>query len=161
MSDFYVILGSRKYDDERVRYPIARDYRYLNAGGGKRYWQPLRHLCPGDRVFAFVGRAGYVGIATVTGQMVPAREARVNGGGLLVDQSDVDAGFKERARRYDDTTEMVVSVEWAKIVPLDDAVPVAGSLFSSPNTACELKADNPKHRQTIEAVERAFEISAR
>ena len=59
--------------DQPDRWYIARKYGFLSAGGGSRYWKPLRHLTPGNRVFAYVGGAGYVGIGRVTGEMTPAR----------------------------------------------------------------------------------------
>ena len=147
MSDFYVILGSRKYDDVRVRYPIAAKHGYLNAGGGETYWRRLQNLEQGDRVFAYVGGAGYVGIAEVTGNVMLARDARVDSGERLVDQPDIDEDFKDRACRRDDTTEWVVRVEWAKIVPVEQAVFEEG-FFASPLTACRLR-----DQRTIKAVE--------
>lgn len=163
MSDYWVILGGTTHDDARVRYPIARKYGFLNAGGGKRHWWPLRRLCRGDRVFAYVGGKGYVGIAEVTGKVMFARDATVIGGGPLVEQSDIDADFKERARRYDDTTEKVVPVKWIK-GPVDDvadAVPVTRDLFWGRHTVCLLKPDNDKHQRTIETVVRQLGPSPR
>ena len=73
--DFYVILGRAEPGDPR--WPIAHKYGFLNAGGGSWYWNPLRNLEPGHRVFAYVSGAGYVGIGRVTGKVIPARDAEV------------------------------------------------------------------------------------
>ena len=154
--DYYVILGS--VAGEPVRYQIAREHGYLNAGGGEWYWKPLRNLKPGNRVFAYVGGAGYVGIARVTGEMIPARDAKVIVGGessSLLDQTEVDDDFRDNALSDDyKRTEMVVPVEWAKVVPIDQAVPGAG-LFSSQVTACRLTDE-----RTIKTVERKLEVSS-
>lgn len=156
--DYYVILGGTTHDDMNVRYQIAHDYRYLNAGGGEWYSKPLCNLQPGDHVFAYVGGKGYVGIGRVMDEAIFAREATVGGGGLLVNQPDIDANFVERAHRRDDTTELVVRVKWAKIVSVDQAVFETG-LFSHQRTVCELKTNNPTHRRTVETVEAAFGVS--
>ena len=161
--DFYVVLGSqKKYDDVRVRYPIAAKYHYLNGGGGNWYSKGLQRLRCGDRVFAYVGRkgnaGGYVGMGQVTGEAIFARDATVQGGGLLVCQPDIDADFVDRAWRDDDTTELVVPVEWMKIVPIERAVWETG-LFSHQRTVCELKAETPRHRRTVKTVEARFGVS--
>ena len=79
--DFYVVLG--RNDPGDVRWPIASKYGFLNAGGGSWYWKPLRNLTPAKRVFAYVSGAGYVGIGRVTGEMIPARDAKVEIAGQL------------------------------------------------------------------------------
>ena len=79
--DFYVVLG--RNDPGDVRWPIASKYGFLNAGGGSWYWKPLRNLAPAKRVFAYVSGAGYVGIGRVTGEMIPARDAKVEIAGQL------------------------------------------------------------------------------
>lgn len=156
--NYYVILGGTTHDDVDVRFQIAREYGFLNAGGGEWYSKSLCRLEPGDRVFGYVGGKGYVGIGRVIDAAVLARDATVAGGGLLVDQPDIDANFVDRAHRHDDTTELVVRVEWAKIVSVDQAVSETG-LFSHQRTVCELKAEKPRHKLTVETLEREFGVS--
>lgn len=151
--DHYVILGNA---GDPVRYEVAREHGYLNAGGGAWYWKPLRNLQSGKRVFAYVGGAGYVGIADVIDEMIPARDAKVNIDGesqALLDQPEVSDDFRERALSDDpEKTEMVVPVKWIKAVQVDQAVPATG-LFSSTVTVCKLTSEH-----TIEAVETALGI---
>ncbi len=151
--DYYVILGNV---GDPVRYKAARKYGYLNAGGGMWYWRPLRNLQPGKRVFAYVGGAGYVGVAHVIGEMIPARDAMVNVDGksrALLDQPEINEDFRERAISDDpEKTEMVVPVKWIKAVQVDQAVPATG-LFSSTVTVCKLTSEH-----TIETVETALGI---
>ena len=152
--DFYVVLG-RSGDD---RWPVAQKYGLLNGGGGSWYWKPLRHLRPGHRVFAYVSGAGYVGIAEVTGEMILARDARVDVEGQSVpfaELPEVPDGYREYVLANDDleSAERVVPVQWLGIRSLDQAVRQKG-LFSSQLTACKLRDEH-----TIAAVESAFGLN--
>ena len=151
--DFYCVLG-RAEDPYPDRWSIARKYGFLTAGGGSWYWKPLRNLTPGKRVFAYVGGAGYVGIGRVTGEMEPARHARIEiNGGLqpLLDQPELRDDKWQRAASDDpERTEMVVPVEWVGTRPIEEAIWQKG-LFASQITACKLKDEN-----TIKTVESAF-----
>ncbi|MDE0235396.1 MAG: endonuclease NucS [bacterium] len=152
--DFYTVLGRV---EETHRWQVAIKYGLLNAGGGSWYWKPLRNLRPGHRVFAYVGGAGYVGIGQVTGEMIPAREAKVEINGdlqPLLDQPEPRAGWWEEAASEDpETTEMVVPVKWDGTRSLDDAVWEKG-LFASQLSACILRDE-----RTITTVVDAFGFS--
>ena len=149
--DFYMVLGRAGQTD---RWAIASKYGLLNAGGGSWYWKPLRNLTPGKRVFAYVGGAGYVGIGRVTGEMIPARDAKVEVTGQLqslLDQPELSTERWQRAASDDpEVTEMVVPVEWLATRPIDQAVREKG-LFASQVTVCKLRDEH-----TIKTVERAF-----
>ena len=153
--DFYCVLDRA---DQPERWSVARKYGLLSAGGGSRYWKPLRHLTPGKRVFAYVGGAGYVGIGRVTGEMTPARAADVEIDGQsqpLLSQPELSAEkWKNAASEDPDLTEMVVPVEWLGTRPIEDAVWERG-LFSSQHVACKLRDEN-----TIRTVESAFGLDA-
>lgn len=152
--DFYTVLGRV---EETHRWEVASKYGLLNAGGGSWYWKPLRNLRPGHRVFAYVGGAGYVGIGQVTGEMIPAREAKVEINGdlqPLLDQPEPKAGWWEDAASEDpEVTEMVVPVKWVGTRSLDDAVWEKG-LFASQLSACRLRDE-----RTITTVVDAFGFS--
>ena len=147
-----MILGRAEPGDPR--WPIAHKYGLGNAGGGSWYWKPLRNLEPGHRVFAYVSRAGYVGIGRITGKVIPARDAEVEIDGRpqpLLDQPDVSAAWKQGAASEDSqVTEMVVPVEWLAARPVEEAFWEKG-LFASQVTACKLRDTH-----TIETVESAF-----
>jgi hypothetical protein len=153
--DFYVVQGTA--GDGNDRWDIARKYGVVSAGGGSWYWKPLRNLKPGKRVFAYVGKVGYVGVGTVTGEMVPAREFKVDVEGVvstLPQAPGLPDLFASRAQSEDDeTTEMVVPVDWQVDVPLDSAVKEPG-LFASQVTACKLKDE-----RTIEVVSSSFGLA--
>ena len=153
--DFYMVLGRAGQTD---RWAIASKYGLLNAGGGEWYWKPLRNLTPGKRVFAYVGGAGYVGIGRVTGEMIPARDARVEINGqlqALLDQPELSTERWQRTASDDpEVTEKVVPVEWLATRPIDQAVREKG-LFASQVTVCKLRDDH-----TITTVERAFGLDS-
>jgi len=160
--DFYVILGKNENGDPR--WDIACEYGFLSAGGGSHFWKPLKNLTPGDRVFVYVGKAGYVGIGVVIGEMIPARDAEVGTGDrsrALLDVLDVDAAWRDSAASEDpERSDMVVKVELLESRSVDEALPASADsgLFSSPTVVCEL-GDKPKHRFTVSAVEAAFGLS--
>ena len=156
--DFYVVLG--RVDDESYRWPVASRYGVLTAGGGSRYWKPLRNLAPGHRVFAYVARAGYVGIGRVVGEMLPARDATVTVDGQSLpfrDLPEVKADWRASERIDTDDPELmevVVPVEWLAKRPLEDAFWAKG-LFALQVTCCRLRDE-----RTIAAVEAEFGIEA-
>ena len=152
--DFYVVLG--RTDKGRYRWPIAYDYGLLSAGGGSRYWTRLQNLKMGDRVFAYVARAGYVGIGIVVGEMTLARDAMVDIAGEsqpLLSQPGMNAEFKARALSDDlEIAERVVPVDWLAKRRVSDAFWEKG-MFSSRLVACGLSDAN-----TVAAVEIALGI---
>ena len=153
--DFYTILGRADAPD---RWLIAQKYSFLNAGGGSWYWKPLRHLKPGHRVFAYVGKVGYVGVGEVTGEMIAARDASVQVNGehqSLLDQPEPKKAWGERASSADpELTEMVVPVRWLDTRSLEEAVRGKG-LFASQLPACRLRDEH-----TIKTVESAFGLGS-
>lgn len=149
--DFYIVLGNA---NDPHRWSVASKYGVLNAGGRSWYWKPLRNLTPKKRVFAYVGKVGYVGIGRVTGEMIPARDATVEIDGQsqpLLDQPELSTERWAYAASEDpEATEMVVPVEWLATRPLDQAVWEKG-LFSSRITVCKLRDEH-----TIKTVEQAL-----
>ena len=149
--DYYAVLGKR---EDRKRWWLARRYDFLNGGGGKRYWLPLRHLEHGHRIFAHVAGCGYVGVGEVTGRMRPIGDATVTVKGEerpLIEQPDICPYFVDAAASDDENTiEMVVPVEW-NVTPRDigDAFWEQG-LRAYRNTACKLTDQNTIDRVLAE-----------
>ena len=156
--DFYVVLG--RADEDDIRWPLASKYGLLSAGGGAPFSKPLRSLTPGHRVFAYVAKAGYVGVGRVVRAVQPARDATVTFDGQslpLRDLPEVDADreFVERIDPDDpDLMEVVVQVEWLAKRRLEDAFWASG-LFANPATCCRLRDEH-----TIAAVEAEFGIES-
>jgi len=103
--DFYVVLGT--LESGLHRWDSGRKYGFVGAGGGGWYWKPLRSLSPGNRVLAYVGGAGYVGLGEVTGDMVKLRDLTIEPDGQsikVVDQPEIGPSVLERIpgrRRHD------------------------------------------------------------
>jgi hypothetical protein len=140
--DFYTVQGSSEGGLER--WELARRYGIITAGGGSWYWKPMRSLKPGHRVFAYVGGVGYVGVGTVTGEVLPAAEAMVTdpvtGAQVsLATRNDLYPSFVERMQSSDpEVTEYVVPIDWQKTRDLNDAAREPG-LFASQIPVCKLR----------------------
>jgi hypothetical protein len=150
--DYYVIQGNT--DTGLGRWEFARRFGFLTAGGGSWYWKPLRNLRPGQRVLAYVGGAGYVGVGEVTGEVHPLADVRVDIDGHVVPAGDCDIlpeSMRERTRSADpEVAEYAVPIRWVQARDAADAFMQPG-LFASQVTACKLRDE-----RTIEAVENAF-----
>jgi len=96
--DYYVILGTV---DHSNRWPVSEKYGFVSAGGGPFYTKPLRNLALGNRVFAYVGGAGYVAVGRVTGTAQRLASLVVDGRNL-VDQPDVPDWMTEQASAVED-----------------------------------------------------------
>jgi hypothetical protein len=149
--DYYVILGNI---EDNSRWPAGRKYGFLSAGGGSWYWKPLRNLSAGQRVFAYVGGAGYVGVGQVSGAMVKLRDLETEFEShriRVIDQPDIPSKLRERSMSDDDNvTEYAVPVLWSATRPSEQAVSETG-LFASQVTACKLRDE-----RTIQVVTSAF-----
>jgi hypothetical protein len=153
--DYYVIQGTTREGTDR--WSIASDYGFLSAGGGSWYSKPLQNLKEGNRVFAYVGGAGYVGVGEVIGEAIQAIDAMVLIDGeehRLLEQSGIPESFRERALSHEpDEREMVVPVRWLAKKSVTDAIRRPG-LFASQVTVCKLRDE-----RTIEVLEEAFRIN--
>jgi hypothetical protein len=152
--DYYVIQGTAKEGTDR--WSIASDYGFLSAGGGTWYTKPLQNLKDGNRVFAYVGGAGYVGVGEVTGVALQAADAMVLIRGEergLLEQPGIPSSFRERALSKElDEREIVVPVRWFAKKSVTEAIRKPG-LFASQVTVCKLRDE-----RTIEVLEEAFQI---
>ena len=111
--------GHRRWED-------AKRYGFISAGGGDRYTGMLRQLQEDDRVWVnLIGAdGGYVGLARVVDEAVPAREFRVNDG-KGQERALVDI-LKETGETpsmlIPEMEEYVVKVEWIKSVDQEESV---------------------------------------
>lgn len=150
--DFYVIQGNMQQGAER--WDLAKRYGVVSAGGGAWYTKPLRNLTPGQRIFAFVGGAGYVGVGDVRSTVIPLRDMEIERDGArvrLIDQDDVPDQIRLRAVSHDpDETEYAVPVEWRVTRAVGEAL-WDPALFASQVTVCKLRDE-----RTIEVLTEAF-----
>jgi Endonuclease NucS len=148
--DYYVVLGRI---DRHNRWPLGRKYGFVSASGGAAYTKPLRNLKPDNRVFAYLGGAGYVGIGKVTGEPRRLRDA-ISAGEIELDPMDVpewEPAYRDAAD--DDMATWIVPIAWEATRDEANAVRETG-LFSVPITACKLRDE-----RTVDIVSKALNVS--
>lgn len=148
--DFYVSLG----EDHRRNWEDCRKYGFVSAGGGRWYSATLGNLFPGARVFVNVPGRGYVGVGTVTEEVVPVRDfiVSVNGENLPILEAPHRAERMDDDSDKPDLSEYMVRVEWEKTVPVENAVWEKG-MFASQHSACKLR-----NRFTLERLAERFMV---
>lgn len=111
-------------------------YSYISAGGGARWTKAIQKLRPGDKIFAYMKGAGYVGYGIVEEEAVPVREYSVDGK-RLIDELSPDhpwRGIPDDPLRG----EWVVRVDWKKTYPREDAKWINNG-FANQNVVCKLR----------------------
>jgi len=149
--DYYYNIGEnfhRNWDD-------YIKYSFIAAGGGRKYIEPLKRLRPGNRVFAYYKSKGYLGIAIIKDEAIPAKDFIAE----LEKEKISILAFKEPGINHDlddlEKCEWIVKVQWTKyIANRDDAIFFTG-IFANQNIVCKLKN---KHLKTIQTVEKKLEI---
>jgi len=149
--EFYVSFGD---SNSRV-WEKARRYGFISAGGGSWYSQTLKQLQPGDRVWVYIPKTGYVGVGLVQSTVEPASSFMINtedGEKLAMDVLKFGAWYHDNAGDPD-KSEYFVSVKWLETRSEQEAISEVG-FFSNQNTVCRPAA--PKWRHTIEKLKRYF-----
>jgi len=102
----------------------CRKYGYIAAGGGSRWSDRLKSREVGDRLFAYVSKAGYVGFGEVVQKAQPAHEFVLEDGSMLRDCVRSMQG----ANQHNDRSrwEYVIGVKWHATVAIDEAKKFAG-----------------------------------
>lgn len=122
--DWYVSFGEeangRSWDD-------ARAFGFVSAGGGRWYTRSLQQVPVGARVWAYIPRAGYVGVGTTTGVAQPLPDSSIAANDLSGNYSHSNG-----------EEEWVIPVDWQRTVPQTEAFSEPG-LFANQNSACRLR----------------------
>lgn len=148
--EFYHSFGhgkERSWDD-------AVKYGFICAGGGRWYSNTLQLLAPGDRFWAKVPGAGFVGVGRVKGPVQSIKD-------FVVTTESGDKPFMEVMttsyhREYaddPDRCEYFVPVEWLQTVPVNQAIQELG-MFGNQNSVC--KPTTPKWRTTVDKLKEKF-----
>ena len=111
-------------------------YGFISAGGGSVYSKPLDKLKPGDKIFAYLKSAGYVGYGVVMATKVSAAEFQTPSG-LLFEQVLDQPGISDKADNLE-LAEYTVAVNWKKTFDIDDAKTFRG-VFANQNIVCKLR----------------------
>lgn len=126
-----------------------RRYGFVAAGGGRVYSGALDRLKAGDTIAAYQKDAGYVGLGTVTGTALLAKDFITADGPLL--EQPLEQPALGHDRDDPERAEYVVPVRWTHTVPRERAVWEPG-LFANQHVVCKLR--DPR---TADAVRKAFE----
>lgn len=132
----------------------AVQYGFICAGGGRWYSNTLQLLSVGDRIWAKVPGAGFVGVGRVTGPVQPANDFVVpTPSGEQPALSVLKADYHREFANDPDRCEYFVPMQWLQTVPVEKAVQELG-MFGNQNSVC--KPTTPKWRTTVERLKERF-----
>jgi hypothetical protein len=118
-----------------------RRYGFWQAGGGARYRAAVLRMRPGDRVYLYRSRMGYVGRGIVVERSASRLEDFQPKRGQAIDNfplTETTRGFLEESRRQtEELAEYVVGIDWSGATDEARARKMSG-MFTSPMTACKL-----------------------
>jgi hypothetical protein len=140
--DFYYSAG----EGDRRRWSDMVRFGFISAGGGRWYSRTLRALSPGDRVWAHIPKAGYVGVGVVTAPVAP-----VGSTGLL--DLELEAPAMDRGMDDPCLSEYVVRVRWEVAWPREEAFWIPG-LYANENSVTKLRDS-----WTLDRLREAFGMS--
>lgn len=146
---YFVNIGMDHPADERpVRYwEHCRKFGYLSAGGAERWWRPLTKLILGDKVMAYVKKAGYVGFGEV------ARLAEPIDRFMLETGKTISEHFGEKQPQDADRWSYAVGIRWHKTFPIKQAKWFQGAFAKQP-VVCRIKDS-----RTVEYLSKEFSVS--
>ena len=127
-------------------------YRYIGAGQGPRYSDPLKKLKEGDTIFAYMKGLGYVGFGIVREQAKMVKDFFIDENGKIL--LDVPLVAPNVTENCDDPklSEWAVGVDWKKTFDRNDSRYFKG-IFANQNIVCKLR-----HKPTIDFLRTHFEI---
>lgn len=143
--DFYVSLG----EDSGQNWDDCRKFGFICGSGGKWYTQTLDALFENARVFVNIPKRGYVGVGKVVGRSTPVRDytVMVDGKKTPILAAELVATGMDANSDDDEKCAYLVSVEWIKAVPREEAYWEKG-LFALQHTACKLTSSFTIERLT-------------
>lgn len=144
----YGVSAERSWED-------AVEFGFICGGGGAWYSKTLQLLAPGDRIWVKVPKAGFVGVARVTGRSQPVTSFMVDTpqGPKPVLEAATRAHYHQEFMDDPERCEYFVPVKWLQTVPLEQAVQEIG-MFGNQNTVCKPTAQ--KWRTTVERLKEKF-----
>lgn len=112
--------------------------RFLAAGRGRAYTEPLRKLGVGSKVFAYMKGFGYVGYGEVTQHARPVEEFKPDGYKQALLELPLSAGDMDHDRDGPDLRVWVVGVKWHQTFPREQAKTFSG-IFANRHIVCKLR----------------------
>jgi len=145
-------MGQPKIPESKGRHwNNCRRLGYIAAGGGPKWSRALKKLTPGDRVFAYVSKAGYVRYGTVSRAAAPVHLFTLADGRSLDDHLH---GAWNNSERSEDMWEYAVGVDWVSTFAIDEARSFQGA-FANQNAVCKLR-----HPETLEFLVKEFRVES-
>jgi len=129
---------------------LNRKYGYISAGGGPRWIKAIKKLAPGDKIFAYIKGAGYVGYGIVEESAVPVNEYRTESG-LFIDSLPEDHQWRSQ-EVTDSSGEWLVRVKWLNTCRENEARWIPNG-FANQNVVCKLR-----DARTFEYLVKEFEV---
>jgi hypothetical protein len=151
------IYGNFGHGEGRREWEDACKYNFICAGGGRRFSAPLETLAPGNRIWVYVPKHGYVGVARVTGVAEPASRFQVitsdGKARKIMEVLKSPKGYHSEHIKNPELCEYFVPVRWLETKPVKEGVK-GRDLFVNRQTVCRPKA--PSWRFTLRRLRRAF-----
>ena len=123
-TDWYFAFG----EGDRRRWEDAIEFGFVSAGGGDWYSKTVKALPIGARLFVYVPKVGYVGVAETTGLAINYlespewRQKRMTG--IYIHENG--------------EPEFIVPVRWIKTLSHSEAI-YGNGLFASQHSTCKLR----------------------
>ena len=122
-------------------------YGFLSAGGDKGTRTSIQRLKKGDKVFAYMGKVGFLGFGTVEEEACMVKDFKLDNGEYLLEQN-----LEQPSLAHDlndpEKCEWAVKVKWVKTLDKDNAVYIK-DLKASPNVVCRLDFNAYQHLKAI------------
>ena len=144
------------YETKVLSWDDAHKFGFISGGGGSWFSINLFSVKTEERVWVNIPKPGYVGVGTVLGPAIPAKDFEVEVNGRLQKFLDVASGDYNRGLVDDeDKSEYFVPVTWIATRPLDQAISEVG-FFGNQHTLC--RPPTSKWIHTVDRLKRLFPI---
>ena len=127
--------GAKAGNNDHTRsWADAKEYGFISAGGREYYFKTLSILQPGDRMWTYIPKAGYVGVGEVLEPVAYANEVAFEYKGELVPFRDLPLKGSYGLDAPQEKMECIVKVRWIKTVNEARAIREYG-FFANQNVA--------------------------
>ncbi|PLX66796.1 MAG: hypothetical protein C0603_11390 [Denitrovibrio sp.] len=106
-----------RHDDNEPYWEDYLKYCFVSASGGPWYTKTLNALEPGNRIFAMLPKAGYLGVGIVTEKSVPYKDFYIkssDGVAIHISESDIRKSICNSDPENLEQCGYYVKVDWTK-----------------------------------------------
>ncbi|MEH6442840.1 MAG: hypothetical protein V7784_02995 [Oceanospirillaceae bacterium] len=126
----------------------------IAAGQGARYSNSLKKLRVGDRIFAYLKGAGYVGFGEILHEAVMVKDFITEDGTPLL-ECNLRSEKPSENSSDEKLSDYSVKVNWIKSFPAKNAKSFQG-IFANQNVVCKLR-----HESTLKYIHKQFGTEAK